>query len=750
MELLERERCLADLTAWFGAATEREGCIALVRGEAGIGKTVLLQEFSKRQRDIRVLWGACDSLFTPRPLAPLHDIARQTQAALLTAVNSGANRDEIFTATLDEMERGKTLVVFEDMHWADEATLDLLKYLGRRIHRTQAMIVATYRDDEVGPRHPLRFVIGDLPRATTHRMSLLPLSETAVAQLAQQAGQPSTGLHRITAGNPFFVTEALAAVADSVPASVRDAVLARALRLTPDARKIAELACVVPGRTESWLLEQAVPVDETAIERCLSIGMVRTDDGALSFRHELARRAFEDSLSQPQRQLLHAKVFAALAARPQTSAARLAHHAAGARNAAAVLQFAPLAAGQAALVGSHREAASLYHVALLYAQEIAPDERACLYERLSYECYLTGQHERAIEARRAALEVWRATGARMREGDALQWLSRLSWFIGRRADANRYGAEAVLTLESLPPSPELARAYTNYAGLDMESHELESAISLAQRAIALAEPRAANEILCDALGVLGITRLIAGDASGWADLERNLRIALDGALQEQVASAYNDLSAMAVSGRQYAKASHWLGEGLAYCEKRDLDALRLYMLAYRARKNFEQGDWPAASEDAEAVLRHPLATPIMRIPALRTLGHIRIRRGDPQADAALEEAWALGGAAQELQRIGTLAAIRAEAAWLAGDREGVQKAVGPAYEMVSQRRDPRMKGELASWLWRVGALENQPTQIADPYAQEISGDWRGAARAWKDLGCPYEQATVLALYGAEA
>jgi DNA-binding CsgD family transcriptional regulator/tetratricopeptide (TPR) repeat protein len=413
------------------------------------------------------------------------------------------------------------------------------------------------------------------------------------------------------------------------------------------------------------------------------------------------------------------------------------------------LQFAPLAAMQAASVGSHREAASLYQAALQYAHEIAPDERARLYERLSYECYLTGQHERGIEARRAALEVWRASGARMREGDALQWLSRQSWFFGRRADANRYGAEAVVTLESLPPGPELARAYSNCAQLDMESHELESAISWAQRAIALAEPCAANEILCDALGALGITRLIAGDASGWADLERGLAIALDGALQEQVASAYNDLSAMAVSWRQYDQASRWFSEGLAYCEKHDLDAWRLYMLAYRARKSFEQGDWPAASEDAEAVLRHPLATPITRIPTLRTLGHIRIRRGDPQADAALEEAWALGGAAQELQRIGTLAAIRAEAAWLAGDREGVLKAVGPAYELVCQRRDPRMKGELASWLWRVGALEDQPAEIADPYAQEISGDWRAAALAWKGLGCPYEYACLLAWHGIE-
>jgi ATP/maltotriose-dependent transcriptional regulator MalT len=748
MELLERKKCLAELTDWLRRAIEGAGCIALLGAEAGIGKTALLQEFARSQNGARVLWGGCDALFAPRPLGPLYDIARQTQGELLAAIYSNANREVIFAAALKELER-QTLVVFEDMHWADEATLDLLKYLGRRIQRTRAMLVVSYRDDEVGPRHPLRFVIGDLPRADTHRMSLSPLSEPAVAQLARQAGQPSAGLHRITGGNPFFVTEALAAVADTVPVNVRDAVLARAMRLTPEARKIAELACVVPGKTESWLLEETVSVSETDIEGCMSIGMVRSDDGALSFRHELARRAFEDSLSQSHRQLLHAKIFAALAARPHISAARLAHHAAGARNAAAVLQFTPLAAMQAASVGSHREAVSLYEVALLYAQEIAPDERARLYERLSYECYLTGQHERAIEARRAALEIWRASGARMREGDALQWLSRSSWFIGRRADANRYGAEAVLTLESLPHSPELARAYNNRAQLDMESHELESAAGWAQRAIALAESCAANQILCGALGMLGVTRLIGGDASGWADLERGLHIALDSALQEQVASAYNNLSAMTVSWRQYDKATRWLSEGLAYCEKRDLDNLRLYMLAYRARKNFEQGDWPAASEDAEAVLRHPLATPITRIPALRTVGHIRIRRGDPQAEAALEEAWAIGGAAQELQRIGTLAAIRAEAAWLAGDREGVLKAVTPAYELVCQRRDPRMKGELASWLWRVGALEDQPADIADPYAQEISGDWRAAAFAWKGLGCPYEYACLLAWHGIE-
>src|SRR5262245_791979 len=128
MELLERERSLADLTQWLSAAGQDGGCVALICGEAGIGKTAVLQAFAKAQRAVRVLWGACDALFTPRPLAPLHDIARQTQGALSAALNAGVSRDLVFNAVLDELERKRTLVVFEDIHWADDATLDLLKF----------------------------------------------------------------------------------------------------------------------------------------------------------------------------------------------------------------------------------------------------------------------------------------------------------------------------------------------------------------------------------------------------------------------------------------------------------------------------------------------------------------------------------------------------------------------------------------------------------------------------------------------
>ena len=283
----------------------------------------------------------------------------------------------------------------------------------------------------------------------------------------------------------------------------------------------------------------------------------------------------------------------------------------------------------------------------------------------------------------------------------------------------------------------------------MEATETDAAINWAQRAITLVEPWANDEILSDALNTLGTARLVAGDTSGFADLERSLQLALAGGYQGQVARAYTNLCAMAVSRRQYRQALSYLQPGLEYCERHDLDPWWLYLVAYRARMKFEQGDWNEASDDAETVLRHPLATPVSRIPALRILGHLRIRRGDPEALSALGEARALAGTIPELQRIGTLADSYAEAAWLAGDLEGVIREVQPLYELVCQRRDPRMKGELAAWLWRVGALDQHPTDISEPYALEISGDWQGAARAWKALSSPYERAFVLALYGGE-
>jgi DNA-binding CsgD family transcriptional regulator len=748
MDLLERERDLAQLTAWFTPAAAG-GCVVLVGGEAGVGKTTLIQRFSELPHGTRVLWGACDALFTPQPLAPLYDIARHTEGALLAAMTSGASRHLIFSCALAELERSRTLVIFEDLHWADEATLDLLKFLGRRIRRTQAMLIVSYRDNEIGAQHPLRLVIGTLPRDTTHRLTVAPLSESAVGELAERAGRPAKDLFRITGGNPLFVTEVLASAADAVPATVRDAVMARAGRLSQSARDIAELVSVIPGRTESWLLEQALHLNEQDIEDCAAIGLMRPDESSLTYRHELVRRAIEQSLSQSRLRSLHGRVLAVLASRPGIPAARLAHHASGAHDAPEVLRYASLAASQAAAVGAHREAVSHFDLALRHGESLTPEERARLQELMAIECNLIAQHARAVEIERMALEFWRSSRVPVQEGRALSSMSWMSWSAGDLTAAYQYAKDAVSVLQALPPGADLATAYAMMADQDMEWHETESAIDGAQKALAIAEPLGHSRIVSDALNVLGTARLIGGDPAGWDDLKRSLSLARSGGWDSQLGSCYMGLVAMAVSRREYAVAALYLESGIAHCLERDLDTMWLYLLAYRARMRFEQGDWNGAGDDAGTVLRHPHASPITRVPALRILAHLRIRRGDPDTSSPLNEARTLSESAPQLQRMGTLAAVLAEAAWLADDRDGVIREVSGVYEPLRSKRDPRMKGELAAWLWRAGGLDQPPPDIAQPYALEIAGDWQAAALAWKNFGCPYEHACMLAWYGAE-
>ena len=748
--LLERERHLAALCEWLDTAVGRGGLVALVAGEAGIGKTALLQEFARQQRSAgRVLWGACDALFTPRPLAPLHDIARQADAALSNAVHAG-DREAIFNAMLDELERGTpALVVMEDMHWADEATLDLLKFLGRRIQRARALVVISYRDDEVGPWHPLRLLIGELPRGSFHRLQLEGLSESAVAVLAAAAGRPANGLHAATAGNPFFLTELLAAPLDTVPVTIRDAVLARAVRLAPAARELAELVSVVPGSAEAWLVHEAAHPTEAAIEGCLGAGMTRADDGSLAFRNELARRALEDSLPQARRQELHATVLAILQKRADAPPARLAHHADGARLGSDVLRYARLAAAHAASIGAHREAVAHYRLALQHAAGLGSQNRAALLDQLSYECYLTDQMEAAIEARREALQIWRVQGSRLKEGDALRWLSRLSWFTGRRDEAEQYAAQAVAVLGREAESPELAMAYSNLAQLQMLASDYEAATHWAQRAIALAEPAGYKDILCHALNNLGAARLEAGEECGWADLERSLSIALAHDYHEHAGRAYVNLSSRAICAHRHTEAFDRLDAGIEYSEDYDLESTRLYMLAWRARARLNVGDWRQAGDDAESVLRHPCTPSATRIPALTVLGQLRVRRGDTEASSPLDQAHELAARAGELQRLAPLACARADAAWLADDCARIEREVRPAYELALATRSSWIKGELAVWLWRAGALASPPAEIAEPYALEMSGAWRAAADAWRALGCPYECATVLAMHGGE-
>ena len=746
MELLEREQFLIELEAIFQDTGVGSGRFVLISGEAGIGKTSLVERFAKDHKK-SVLWGACDALFTPRALGPLYDIAHQTQGNLLELLKAEAPRAAIFSAVLEELEsgRGPVITVIEDVHWADEATLDLLKFLGRRINRINSLLIVTYRDDEVGAEHPLRLVLGDLPHRSVARLRLPALSEAGVNTLAESAGRCIEDLYPVTGGNPFFVTEALASKEGGVPVTVRDAVLSRAVRLSPAARTVLELVAVVPARTEMWVLDDTISPDGSTVEECVTAGMLRCDGETTAFRHELARLAIEDSIPAARRQRLHHLVLTALLSRDSEALlARIVHHASQAGDGKAVLKYAPVAARQAAALNAHRESASHYQTALRYADQLAKEERAKLLECRSYECYLTNQGDEAAQARREALEIWRQAGDEARQGDNLRWMSRLSWWVGRKAEAESYAIEAVAVLENLPPGPELAMAYSNRAQLHMLADEHQQAVLWGTRAIALAQDLGATETLVHALNNVGTAELISHDEQGRIKLEESLRLALANSFQEHAGRAFTNLAYVAVRYRNYHLAMRYLNDGIAYTTEHDMDSLTLYMRAERARAHFEQGDWDSASDDAEFVLRHYGVLAITRIPALAVLGHLRVRRGDPDAARLLAEAHELAMHTQELQRIAPVASALAESAWLKGDLEQLLDQARFVLKMAKGRDDPWLQGEFAFWMWRARGTTETAERIAAPFALQISGDWRAAAAAWKEIGCPYEEAMALA------
>jgi DNA-binding CsgD family transcriptional regulator/tetratricopeptide (TPR) repeat protein len=753
MKLLERETAFRRLKEWMDAAARGAGGLAFVSGEAGVGKTALLRTFAQAVEGIsRVAFGACDPLATPRPLGPLLDIhavaARATQL-----MSEGAPRAEVFASALRDLGAYPTLVVFEDAQWADEATLDLLQYLGRRLQETRALMVVTFREDEVGRGHPLTTVLGDLATMpSVRRMTLPPLSAAAVRTLARGSDLDPDELYARTGGNPFFVTEVLASGAPGVPVTVRDAVLARASRLSPQARRVLDVAAVVGLRVEPWLLDVTTETDAPAVDECVRAGMLRAQDTILAFRHELARGVILEALAPQEGVAIHRVVLAALRASPVTKddVARLAHHAEAAGDRPAVQAYAPEAARRAAELGAHREAASQYARALRFSDGLPAETQAVLLERRARECYLTDQIDEAISALRRAIDHYRSLGDGRGEGSAMCALSGILWCPGRIAEAEATGREAVALLERFPPGHELAMAFSNLSRrIILNGGTVQEARVWGMRALELAERLNDTEGLVSALDAVGLVNDLAGDPKGRAQLERGLTLAQQAGLDDYAGSIYVSLALTAAYRREDVVADHYFMTGIEYCSERDLDLWRYYLMAGRAQLDLERGRWTEAVDSTAPVLRARYVSVLPRIRALAVLGVARARRGEPDCRGPLDEAAALARPSGDPLRIAMVEAARAEAAWLEDPLDAVLDITAAALPLAVGTRASRLIGELALWRWRAGCRDEPPAEAAAPYALQIAGRWQEAADQWTAIGCPYETALALAESGEE-
>jgi tetratricopeptide (TPR) repeat protein len=556
VELLERDEALAELHRQFERSATA-GRLVAVSGEAGIGKTALVSRFlGECVPTPVVLRGSCDPLHTPRPLGPIRDAARDAGGRLAAALLAeDAPREHVFESVLDALRpQPPRVLVVEDVHWADEASLDLLIWLGRRLEAMAALILITYRVDDRAAGTISR-VLGHAPARYVAHVPLEPLSPAAVARLAEASGRRPAQLHELTGGNPFFLTEVLAGPEGAVPATIRDAVMARVEPLPAEARALLELVSVVPGRAETWLVEPAPGGDEA-----LASGLLRSGGDGMWFRHELARLAVEASLPTHRRARLNAVVLARLV-NAAADPARLAHHALGAGDTAAVAAHSAAAGRLAAAARAHREAAQYFEAAL--ATGVATGvERAELLEAYADSAFRAYRADDALDGRRAAVRAWESLGNRAKVGENLRWQSRVASASGLRTEAQESAHAAVDVLESLAPGHELAMAYSNLSQLFMLANEAEAAVTWGGRALELGRRIGDDEATVHALNNVGTARAMLGEDDGPVLLRESFRLAVDAGLDDHAGRAALNLAYDHMERRSYDEAADAIATAL--------------------------------------------------------------------------------------------------------------------------------------------------------------------------------------------
>jgi DNA-binding CsgD family transcriptional regulator/tetratricopeptide (TPR) repeat protein len=742
VELLERDEALAELHRQFETSAT-DGRLVVVSGEAGIGKTALVSRFLGECAPTPVvLWGGCDPLRTPRPLGPIRDAARSAGGGLAGLLAEDVSRELVFESVLDSLrQRPRRVLVVEDVHWADEASLDLLVWLGRRLAAMAGLILITYREDDPAAGAISR-VLGHTPAQHVAHVSLEPLSPAAVARLAAASGRPAEQLHALTGGNPFFLTEVLAGPEEAVPVTVRDAVMARVEPLSGQARALLELVSVVPGRVETWLVERAAGRDEA-----LASGLLRSGADGMWFRHELARLAVEASLPAHRRIRLNEAVLARLA-NFEADPARLAHHAVEAGDTGAVAVHSAAAGRLAAAARAHREAARHFEAALATGVPTG-EARAELLEAYADSAFRAYRAEDALEARRAAVRAWESLGNRSKAGESLRWQSRVASAAGLRTEAEQAAHAAVEVLESLPPGHELAMAYSNLSQLFMLANEADAAVAWGERAIELGRRLGDDEATIHALNNVGTARAMLGEDDGPVLLRESFRLAVDAGLDDHAGRAAVNLAYDHMERRCYDEAADAIAAALRFADERELLRYAQYMLAMRSWLRLEQDDWDGAAEDARMVLRRSEQPGVAQIQALVSLGLTQGRRGDPQADATLARAWEMAVGAGDLIRLAPCAAARAELAWMNGDRPLTDGELGDVLRLADDRAHPWWVGSLALWFAPAGGCPELRTVPADPYRLALSGRWDEAADWWRVRRSRYQAGLVAALSGSE-
>lgn len=743
-ELLERDAEL-QLLEDLAQRSRSRGQIALVTGEAGIGKSSLIEAFAQRRASKHlVVRGQCDDLVAPRRWGPFLDLAAALGTSVSALLSSGASREDLFPALLTDLGAlpPGTAYILEDVHWADHASLDFLMFMTRRMAPLRLLLVLSYRDDEVGLGHPLTSLLGNLPSAITTRVRLDPLSRSAVEALARRTGRDGDQLYQATAGQPFYLSEVLAQpqrAGELVPASIRDAVLSRLARLEPHERRFMEAVSVAPDPLSAPAIEGLLGSDGYAAGlACEARGLVLRDrDGRFRFRHELARVATLGALAPSAVQADHRRLLDTyLAMGAHVPPDVLVHHASALADAPVVLAHAPRAALSASTLGAHRDAARYLSIALLHAHVAPPELAARLYQDWSYEAGLYEVTDAVIAARREAVRRWRLLERLDRVGDNLRWLWRLHWYRGETDLAETFAKEAMAVLESIPASAELARAYSLRSHLHMLSGQRAACVASGRQALDLAARFGDAETLVRTQITVATAMLFDGNDEGRQLMEEGMSGAAAAGQHEETARAYTNYAEFAIVRREWRLAERLLTEGLAFGTKHSLDSWTGYLTGRHAQWHLDQGRLAEAMIVAQGALAVEGRTVLMRLPAMTTLAIARSRIAAEDAPALLEEVLRSAVAMREQQRITPARLALIEHHFLRDRMDDARTQVRDMLSFGTAALRPWDVAALCVWARRlcVSVPEAFGSGATPAQALELQGDPIGAA-VLLDQGC---------------
>lgn len=752
VELVERTRELAVLADCADRALAGEGVVAVVSGESGAGKTALVEQFlADRGGGTRVLAATCDPLATPRPLGPIHDIAGALSAGTRRALEEAEHSYDICDAVFADLGAEPTIFVIDDMHWADQGTVDLLRFVLRRVHRHRLLVIGMSREEEVDTAHPLRTLLADVARSASARLiNMQPLSRQAVGELAADRGVDIDWLHRITGGNAFFVAEMLDYHEGDLPTSVRDVVLGRTVGLDESAWDLLNLLSCSPEAIPDHLLP-SLGVTLDPLRRLHDAHLIRRTPRGVAFRHDLCRLAVASVLPPGAEPQLHLRMLAAYEADGRTDPAVMTHHALGAGDQQRIRNAALTAGSIAARSGAHQQAAEFYRTALNFGGDLPASTEAQLLELLAAECYLTDQLDDAIDACRRALRTRELMGAKAELSADHHALSIYEWYNADRRGADDNAARAAAVLDGDPTSSNrttliaLGHAFAMQAYLAMQSNDLGRAAAMLKHAKAIAAQTADPALTVRTEIIEGLCAVIAGEAAGRESVLTIMRSA-PRHLDEIYSSGYTNLTYLDVEQRRFADAQELLSFTLPMTVERDLPVCRVWQLGARGRLSLLTGDWDDALADAKTVLDNPTA-PLARIWPHLLRGLIMLRRnGEGMND--LTHAWRLARSYGEPARVLPAAAALAEHAWLTGIPAD---AIDEWQRLLCQDQTVGLewaRGELAVWLRRLG-VQVDTEGIAGPYRLYLDGDTQGAAGEFERLGTTYEAALALIETGQE-